>query len=99
MEPVNFPPLASSGALCVTEGGGAEVAAIVIVVVSAVIASAAKRCSPLLVSRLSLVSVELTGRLRVSPFTTCLNWRGRAPTAANANPSGESAGGSLVPDE
>ena len=38
-----------------------------------------------------LVSVELTVWLWFSS-ATCLNWRGRAPTAINANSSGESTG-------
>ena len=38
------------------------------------------------------VSRELTGRLQVSSSAACPNWRGRAPTAINANSSGESTG-------
>ena len=44
------------------------------------------------VSMAWLVSVGLTGRLRLSSAPACPNWRGRAPTASNANSSGESTG-------
>ena len=43
---------------------------------------------------MAAVSVELAVRVRAPPSAACPNWRRRVPTAANANPSGESTGGS-----